>query len=105
MAKYIITCTPPNPNGDLHLGRLSGPFLSADVCKRMLEHDGHDVLMVSYSDDYQSYLPRKAEAIERDPYEYAAFSIILSAGLADINFDSFPSVYENKYFKDSVDIT
>ena len=106
MAKYIVTCTPPTPNGDLHLGHLSGPFLSADVCKRMLEQNGHDVLMVSYSDDYQSYLPRKAEAIERNPYEYAALmrrSILLSAELANINFDIFPSVYGNKYFKDSVE--
>ena len=31
MARYIVTVTPPTPNGDLHLGHLSGPFLAADI--------------------------------------------------------------------------
>ena len=34
--RAIVTITPPTPNGDLHLGHLSGPFLAADVCARTL---------------------------------------------------------------------
>ncbi|WP_371924820.1 class I tRNA ligase family protein [Pseudomonas sp. R5(2019)] len=60
--------TPPTPNGDLHLGHLSGPFLAADVMQRVLRQRGHDVLFVSYSDDYQSYLPRKANALLRQSF-------------------------------------
>ncbi|MEZ5839496.1 MAG: class I tRNA ligase family protein, partial [Hyphomicrobiales bacterium] len=71
MSRYIVTITPPTPNGDLHLGHLSGPFLGADVCRRALAGAGHDVLFVSYADDYQSYVPRKTEALERDAFEYS----------------------------------
>ena len=35
----IITSAPPNPNGDLHLGHLAGPFLGADVLARRLRQD------------------------------------------------------------------
>ena len=31
MSKFIITITPPTPNGDLHIGHLAEPFLSADI--------------------------------------------------------------------------
>lgn len=50
--KIIVTITPPTPNGDLHLGHLSGPFLSADVFARRMKQLGHDAIVVSYTDDY-----------------------------------------------------
>lgn len=105
MGRYILTVTPPTPNGDLHLGHLSGPFLAADVMRRSLMAQGHDVIMVCYSDDYQSYLPRKAEALGRDPAEYSALmhrAITLSADLAGVSFDAFPTAYDNPWFKESV---
>ncbi|WP_168798076.1 class I tRNA ligase family protein [Pacificoceanicola onchidii] len=105
MARYIVTVTPPTPNGDLHLGHLSGPFMAADVMRRGLEAQGHEVLMVCYSDDYQSYMPRKAEAIGRDPQDYAALmhrAITLSADLAGCAFDAFPSSGDNPWFAESV---
>ncbi|MFL6534778.1 MAG: class I tRNA ligase family protein, partial [Pseudomonas sp.] len=34
MSKFIVTITPPTPNGDLHIGHLAGPFLSADIFTR-----------------------------------------------------------------------
>src|SRR3990167_8582043 len=34
--KNLIISTPPTPNGDLHLGHLSGPYLRADILKRFL---------------------------------------------------------------------
>jgi methionyl-tRNA synthetase len=105
MARFIVTVTPPTPNGDLHLGHLSGPFLAADVMRRGLRSQGHDVLMVCYSDDYQSYMPRKAEAIERDPGDYAALmhrAIVLSSDLAGVEFDAFPASGGNPLFDESV---
>lgn len=60
MADYIVTFTPPTPNGGLHVGHLSGPYLSADVFSRARRILGDTVTFVSYSDDYQSYLERKA---------------------------------------------
>ncbi|MEL6639769.1 MAG: class I tRNA ligase family protein [Pseudomonadota bacterium] len=60
MAKLIVTAAPPTSNGDLHLGHISGPYLSADVFTRVRRQLGDDVLCVSYSDDFQSYVQRKA---------------------------------------------
>jgi methionyl-tRNA synthetase len=68
---YLITCAPPNPNGDLHLGHLSGPFLGADVCRRYLRQRGHDAHYVSYTDDYSIYVARKAEELSLSPQETA----------------------------------
>ncbi|MCT4554266.1 MAG: methionine--tRNA ligase [Pelagimonas sp.] len=105
MSRYILTVTPPTPNGDLHMGHLSGPFLAADVMRRQLIAQGHDVLMVCYSDDYQSYLPRKAEALGRDPAEYShqmQRAITLSAELAGVEFDAFPTTQDNPWFAESV---
>lgn len=67
MSKFIITITPPTPNGDLHIGHLAGPFLSADVFTRAQRQKGHDCVLVSYSDDYQSYMLRRGLEQGRDP--------------------------------------
>lgn len=106
MARYIVTVTPPTPNGDLHLGHLSGPFLAADICRRSLMAKGHEVIMVCYSDDYQSYLPRKAEALNRSAADYGALmrrAIVLSSELAGVEFDHFPPARDNPWFRDSVE--
>lgn len=60
---YIVTSAPPNPNGDLHLGHLSGPFLGADVLSRYLRQRGADVRYVGYSDEHSCYVPRRAAEI------------------------------------------
>jgi methionyl-tRNA synthetase len=57
--RFLITCAPPNPNGDLHLGHLSGPFLGADVLSRYLTARGEDVSYVAYTDDHSVYVPRR----------------------------------------------
>jgi methionyl-tRNA synthetase len=69
--RYLVTCAPPNTNGDLHLGHLAGPFLAADVCRRYLTQRGHDVLYVSYTDDHSPYVLRKAEDLALPPTEVA----------------------------------
>lgn len=48
MSKYIVTITPPTPNGDLHIGHIAGPFLAADVFTRVQRQRGHDCVLVSY---------------------------------------------------------
>jgi methionyl-tRNA synthetase len=90
--KYIVTITPPTPNGDLHLGHLAGPFLAADIMQRTLKQQGHDVLFVTYSDDYQSYLPRKTATLNREPFDYARLmrrAMSLSLSLVGIEPDCF----------------
>ena len=102
MTRFIVTCTPPTPNGDLHLGHLSGPFLAADVCRRVLAQAGHDVLFVSYADDYQSYVPRMTMALERDPVPFTELvrrMMLLSLEAVDIRFDHFLRAFGSEAFK------
>jgi methionyl-tRNA synthetase len=68
---YLVTCAPPNANGDLHLGHLSGPFLGADVCRRYLRQRGHDAHYISYTDDWSPWVLRKGEDISLSPQETA----------------------------------
>lgn len=68
---YVVTAAPPNPNGDLHLGHLSGPFLGADVLSRYLRQTGHQVHHVSYADEHSCYVPRKAAELDADPHRTA----------------------------------
>lgn len=62
--RVIVTSAPPNPNGDLHLGHLAGPFLGADVLTRYLRQSGHDVVHVGYADDFSCYVTRKASELD-----------------------------------------
>jgi methionyl-tRNA synthetase len=64
--RVLITCAPPNPNGDLHLGHLSGPFLGADVLRRYLVARGVPVSYVSYTDDHSCYVPRRGAELGWD---------------------------------------
>jgi len=55
-APVIVTATPPTPNGDMHVGHLSGPYLNADVFVRAMRARGQTVRYVTGGDDNQSYL-------------------------------------------------
>jgi len=49
--------SPPTPNGGLHLGHLSGPYLMADVLKRYHRLRGRNASTLLVLDDHQSYVP------------------------------------------------
>jgi methionyl-tRNA synthetase len=68
--RYVISA-PPTPNGDLHLGHISGPYLGADIHARYLRMRGLDALHVTGCDDFQSYVAAKADAIGISPAETA----------------------------------
>ncbi len=70
-ARFIVTSAPPNPNGDLHIGHLSGPFLGADVLTRFLRQTGQDVVHVGYADDFSCYVTRRARELDRPASEVA----------------------------------
>lgn len=55
-ADVLVTATPPTPNGDLHVGHLSGPYLGADFHARYLRMHGADARYLTGSDDHQSYV-------------------------------------------------
>lgn len=104
--RAIVTITPPTPNGDLHLGHLSGPFLAADVCARTLRQAGVDTLLLSYSDDYQSYLLRKGRQENTDPYELAernAVAIEASMRAGRMQVDHFMHAYRSQAYLEEVE--
>ncbi|AZQ70060.1 MULTISPECIES: methionine--tRNA ligase [Streptomyces] len=67
----LVTAAPPTPNGDLHLGHLSGPYSGADIRIRAHRLLGADGLFVTGSDLHQSYVPTKARRDGTDPLEMA----------------------------------
>lgn len=61
MTNLLVTATPPTPNGELHLGHLSGPYLAGDVYRRhQARSAGTLVAYVSGIDDHQSYTEARA---------------------------------------------
>ncbi|HEX6873809.1 MAG TPA: class I tRNA ligase family protein [Micromonosporaceae bacterium] len=68
----FVFSTPPTPNGDLHLGHLSGPYLGADVFVRFQRLNGARAWHLTGSDDYQSYVVECARQEGRTPAETAA---------------------------------
>ena len=75
---WLITATPPTPNGDLHVGHLSGPYLAADIFRRAREWLGDTAAYVCYGDDHQSYVVTTAERLGEDP------QALMARGNADI---------------------
>ncbi|HEY0020859.1 MAG TPA: class I tRNA ligase family protein [Longimicrobium sp.] len=69
--RALVVAPPPTPNGDLHLGHLSGPYLRADIYARALRMDGVDTLYITGIDDHQSYVAMKGERIGASPAETA----------------------------------
>jgi methionyl-tRNA synthetase len=63
--------TPPTPNGGLHIGHLSGPYLGTDVFVRFQRMNGRAVWHLAATDDHQSYVAECARREGRSPREVA----------------------------------
>lgn len=63
---FVVT-PPPTPNGRLHVGHVSGPYLRADLFVRLRRSLGLPTTHLSHIDVYQSYIPKKARQLGRDP--------------------------------------
>ena len=88
----FVFSTPPTPNGDLHLGHLSGPYLGADVFTRFQRLKGREAYHVTGSDDYQSYVVAKARQTGSTPEAVArrfAAEIRATLEAMDIGIDQF----------------
>ncbi|WP_067821998.1 class I tRNA ligase family protein [Nocardia inohanensis] len=88
----FVCSTPPTPNGDLHLGHLSGPYLGADAYVRFQRMNGQRAWHLTGSDDFQSYVRELACREGREPAEVAAqYSAEIAATLAlmDIEPDQY----------------
>jgi methionyl-tRNA synthetase len=92
MPRTFITATPPTPNGDLHVGHLSGPYLGADVCARYRRMLGENVTFITGTDANQTYVLSSAEKKCVPPQQMADFyagEIIRTLQAANISFDAF----------------
>jgi methionyl-tRNA synthetase len=88
----FVFSTPPTPNGDLHLGHLSGPYLGADAYVRFQRMRGTDVWHITGSDDYQSYVAECARREDNNPAQTAAHysaEIAATLRLLDVELDQY----------------
>lgn len=88
----FVFSTPPTPNGDLHLGHLSGPYLGADVYVRFLRASGREAYHLTGSDDYQSYVVGRARQENSSPQQVASHysaAIKSTLDLMDIHLDQY----------------
>lgn len=69
--RWIFVPEMPTPNGRLHLGHMSGPYLKADVLARYLRQRGAEAYLVSGSDSFESHVELAAVQRERTHAEIA----------------------------------
>ncbi|WP_421694198.1 class I tRNA ligase family protein [Aestuariivirga sp.] len=69
---YLLVPAMPTPNGPLHLGHVSGPYLKTDVMARALRRAGHRVALVSASDSWEMHVLPRAIRENRSPEEICA---------------------------------
>jgi methionyl-tRNA synthetase len=67
----FVFSTPPTPNGGLHIGHLSGPYLGTDAFVRFQRMNGTEVYHLAATDDFQSYVAECARREGRSPEQVA----------------------------------
>lgn len=101
----ILAATPPTPNGPLHLGHLSGPYVVADVAARAARARGRPVLTMCGVDPHQNYVlakglveDRPAEDVARDYGQ----QIRAAFGSARVRYDIFVDPWEQPDYAPAV---
>lgn len=98
----LITTAPPTPNGPLHLGHASGPYLGADLLAKYLKSRKVAVKSVFYTDDHQNYVRAKANTLNRDveavAKEYREEILSGLQGL-DAQADEILNISHNSFYK------
>ncbi|MGE0489939.1 MAG: class I tRNA ligase family protein [Vulcanimicrobiota bacterium] len=69
--RRLVISAPPTPNGKLHLGHLSGPYLGADIYRRYSALRGVPTFHLCGADDHQSYTCDKANTLGQTPEQTA----------------------------------
>ena len=101
----FVFSTPPTPNGDLHLGHLSGPYLGADAYVRFQRMRGTEVWHLTGSDDFQSYVVDRARREGREPArtaEHYSAEIAATLRLMDIEVDQYTVTNEDPGYRDGL---
>ncbi|MEV4558543.1 class I tRNA ligase family protein [Kitasatospora sp. NPDC049285] len=101
MGRLLVVAPGPTANGDLHLGHLAGPFLSADVCARYARAAGRDTLFGTGVHFTQNYIVTTARRLGEPPEELrlrAAEQVEATLGAAGIVPDGFVR-FDDRYVK------
>ena len=69
--RVLVTSAAPTPNGDLHLGHLSGPYLCSDIVTRYLRLRGYDAHYGAGTDDNSWFVKSLSEEMGLTPQETA----------------------------------
>ena len=114
--RILVAAAWPYANGSLHLGHLAGCYLPADIFARYHRLKGHEVLMVSGSDQHGTPITIRAEKEQITPQEVVekyhaefqrsweqmgiSFDLFTSTGTANhqkVVHDVFRTLYEKGY--------
>ncbi|MEV2241951.1 class I tRNA ligase family protein [Micromonospora sp. NPDC049891] len=68
---WLAIAPPPTPNGDLHLGHLSGPYLAADIFARHQRRKDAPAVYLCGLDDHQTYTALQGIRDGRTPDQVA----------------------------------
>lgn len=88
--RTLVACPPVTPNGGLHLGHLSGPYVRADMLVRALRSQGREARHLTGTDDQQSYVAAHARvtgATSTDVALAAGDGIVATLAAADVRVD------------------
>ena len=100
--RVMVTAAPPTPNGDLHLGHLAGPYLSADAHARFLRLRGIDARFPCGSDDNSPWVAGLAASEGSTPEKTArrlTGSIVDSLERAGIDLATFERPNESAHHR------
>jgi len=101
----LITAAPPTPNGPLHLGHISGPYLASDLISRYFSLRGSKTERHCGTDDHQNYVNEAARLADSNTENFRKHmrSRILN-GLAKFNiaFDEFLEPKRDSEYQKSV---
>lgn len=96
----MVWVPPPTPNGALHVGHLSGPYLAADVFRRRASLEGRSTHWVLHTDENQSYVELKSRTAGCNPSQLAgdnAAAIERGLSCMDIGLDGFERPTSDDY--------
>jgi methionyl-tRNA synthetase len=101
----LVLSTPPTPNGPLHVGHLSGPYIAADIAVRAARAQGRAVVSVCGLDPHQNYVLARAEADGTGPEvaldKYGPL-IVDAMAAARIEHDVFVEPYSDTAYQRGV---
>jgi len=98
--QYLLVPMMPTPNGPLHLGHIAGPYLKMDVLARTLRQAGHQVLMITSVDCFETHVIQSAERMGLTVEETSAHyhqAIRNDFAFFRIDFDSFADPFSAEW--------